>query len=141
MIAAACRSVYEDEIEHAHHGVEDMVALEPTEEDWALAWQMVEDISRQRVRMRNEQFNFPLSEARLEEIGGGEDYAAGSLSGTAGVSLWSGSSAARTLCRKRPLPSSKIASNSRRCPCTPEEAPVFRTAEHSRAPMTPQTRG
>ena len=72
MIAAACRSVYEDEIEHAHHGVEDMVALEPTEEDWALAWQMVEAISRQRVRMRNEQFNFPLSEARLEEIAAGK---------------------------------------------------------------------
>lgn len=71
-IAAACRSVYEDEMDHAHHGVEDMVAVAKTEEDWATARRLVEAISRQRLRMRNEQFSFPLSEDRLEEIAQGK---------------------------------------------------------------------
>lgn len=71
-IAAACRSVYEDEMDHARHGVEDMVAVAKTKEDWALARELVEAISRQRVRMRNEQFGFPLAAERLEEIAQGK---------------------------------------------------------------------
>lgn len=71
-IAAACRSVYEDEIDHAHHGVEAMVELARTEADWTAAWEMVEAISRQRLRMRNQQFGHPLSETRLQEIAEGK---------------------------------------------------------------------
>ncbi|MSQ28639.1 MAG: hypothetical protein EXR51_10980 [Dehalococcoidia bacterium] len=71
-IAAACRSVYEDEMDHAHHGVEMMVQAASTEEDWKLAEEMVAAISRQRLRMRNQQFGFPLGEARLAEIAEGK---------------------------------------------------------------------
>jgi hypothetical protein len=71
-IAAACRSVYEDEIEHAEHGAEGLSSTARTEDEWALARQMVEAISKQRLRMRNEQFGFPLSEQRLAEIDAGQ---------------------------------------------------------------------
>lgn len=71
-IAAACRSVYDDEMDHAHHGVESMVQVAKTEADWQLAWEMVAAISQQRLRMRNQQFGFPLTEARLQEIAEGK---------------------------------------------------------------------
>ena len=72
MIAAACESVYRDEIDHAHHGVEGLLTVAQTEADWETAHSLVEQISRQRLRMRNEQFSFPLSQERVEEIGRGE---------------------------------------------------------------------
>jgi hypothetical protein len=70
-IAAACRGVYEDEIEHAEQGAEGLGGTVRSEEEWAKARAMVEAISRQRVRMRNEQFGFPLSGDRLAEIDAG----------------------------------------------------------------------
>lgn len=71
-VAAACASVYKDEMEHASHGIEDMVRVARTEADWALAREMVEAISRQRLRMRNEQFGYPLTDDRLDEIAQGK---------------------------------------------------------------------
>ena len=67
-IAAACKSVYDDEVDHAAHGATDLSKQATTEEDWALAREMVESISKQRVRMRNEQFGSLLSEQRMTEI-------------------------------------------------------------------------
>ena len=80
-IAVACKGVYDDEVDHAVHGASNLTSQARTEEDWALAKEIVTFISRQRVRMRNEQFGFPLSEARLQEIDEGtielpERYAA-----------------------------------------------------------------
>lgn len=72
MISAACESVYRDEMDHAHHGVEDLVRVAQTESDWEAARSLIEQISRQRLRMRNEQFGFPVTEERVEEIGRGE---------------------------------------------------------------------
>ena len=71
-IAAACKSVYDDEVDHAVHGASDLTALAKTDEDWQLAKEMVEAISKQRVKMRNEQFGSPLSDARLAEIAEGK---------------------------------------------------------------------
>jgi len=71
-IAAACRSVYDDEIDHARHGVEELVAVAKTDDDWAIARRLIETISRQRLLMRNEQFGHPLSEERVEEIAQGK---------------------------------------------------------------------
>ena len=71
-IAAACRGVYEDEIDHAAHGADQLTAVAETEADWAAAREMVEAISMQRLRMRNEQFGFPLSEQRIAEIADGK---------------------------------------------------------------------
>jgi hypothetical protein len=40
--------------------------------DWERARTIVQDISRQRVLMRNEMFGHPLAPARIEEIGAGK---------------------------------------------------------------------
>lgn len=71
-IAKACKSVYDDEVDHAVHGASDLTALAKTDEDWELAKEMVKTISMQRVKMRNEQFGSPLSDTRLAEIAKGE---------------------------------------------------------------------
>jgi hypothetical protein len=71
-IALACQGVFDDEVDHAVHGASALTSAARTDEDWALAREMVESISRQRVRMRNEQFGFPLSDARLAEIDAGD---------------------------------------------------------------------
>ena len=71
-IAAACANVYNDEIDHAAHGADDLNAVARTEEDWALAKEMVTEISLQRMRMRNEEFGFPLTDERLQEIAEGQ---------------------------------------------------------------------
>lgn len=70
-IAAACASVHQDETDHARHGVEELVGIAKTEEAWEIARELIQAISRQRLRMRNEQFGFPLSEDRLTGIGQG----------------------------------------------------------------------
>lgn len=67
-IAAACKSVYDDEVDHAAHGATNLSNQAKNAEEWALAREMVEAISIQRVRMRNEQFGSLLSEERLTEI-------------------------------------------------------------------------
>jgi len=67
-ISAACKSVYDDEVDHAAHGATSLSEQAKTEEEWTLARDMVEAISKARVRMRNEQFGSPLSEDRLTEI-------------------------------------------------------------------------
>ena len=71
-IAAACANVYGDEVDHAAHGADNLNAIARSEEDWTLAKEMVTDISMQRLRMRNEEFGFPLSDERLQEIAEGQ---------------------------------------------------------------------
>lgn len=70
-IAAACKSVYDDEVDHAQHGADELQGQAQTEEEWALAREMVEAISKQRLIMRNEQFGKPLSDERVAEIEAG----------------------------------------------------------------------
>jgi hypothetical protein len=67
-IALACKGVYEDEVGHAAHGAADLSSAADTEEDWTLAKEIIAAISEQRVRMRNEQFGFPMSDARFAEM-------------------------------------------------------------------------
>lgn len=71
-IAAACANVYGDEVDHATHGADALNAIARTDEDWALAKEMVAAISAQRLRMRNEEFGFPLADERLAEIAEGK---------------------------------------------------------------------
>lgn len=71
-IAVACRGVYEDEIDHAEHGADELGRGARTEDDWARARHMVEEISGQRLRMRNEQFGYPLSDDRVRQIAVGQ---------------------------------------------------------------------
>ena len=67
-IANACQGVYDDEVDHAVHGASDLSSAANTDEDWTLAKEMVAAISEQRVRMRNEQFGSPMSDARFAEM-------------------------------------------------------------------------
>ena len=71
-IAVACKGVHDDEVGHAAHGAARLTEAATSEEEWVLAREMVMAISRKRVRMRNEQFGFPLPEARLQEIDEGK---------------------------------------------------------------------
>lgn len=69
-IAAAMGMIYDDEIEHAARGFRDVVRVAATaaEAMWQRVVQKVELIGYHRVRMRNEQFGFPLPEERVQEI-------------------------------------------------------------------------
>jgi hypothetical protein len=69
-IAAAMAMIYDDEIEHAARGFRSVVrvAATATEAMWQRVAEKVNQIGYHRVRMRNEQFGFPLSEGRIQEI-------------------------------------------------------------------------
>jgi len=69
-IAAAMAMIYDDEIEHAARGFRSVVrvAATATEETWQRVVEKVNQIGYHRVRMRNEQFGFPISEDRIQEI-------------------------------------------------------------------------
>jgi hypothetical protein len=67
-VAKACKGVYDDEVDHAVHGAADLAGAADTEEEWALAKEMVIAISEARVHMRNEQFGFPMSDTRFAEM-------------------------------------------------------------------------
>ena len=49
-----------------------MNTVAQTETDWALAKEMVTAISMQRLYMRNEEFSFPITSERIEEIAQGD---------------------------------------------------------------------
>jgi hypothetical protein len=69
-IAAAMGMIYGDELGHAARGFREVVriAASAPDEEWQQALDKVELVGYHRVRMRNEQFGFPLSEARVKEI-------------------------------------------------------------------------
>jgi hypothetical protein len=69
-IAAAMSMIYQDEIEHAARGFRSVVRVAATasEATWQRVVEKVEQIGYHRVRMRNEQFGFPITEERIEEI-------------------------------------------------------------------------
>lgn len=73
-IAEAMAMIYGDELEHASKGLRAMVrvAVAATNEEWEQVLQKVELVGYHRVRMRNEQFGFPLPESRIEEIKAGK---------------------------------------------------------------------
>lgn len=84
-IATACAAVYDDEFEHMLRGIVDIAEEGFSPSDWALMRDLVVAQLRQRIRMRNEQFSFPLTEARITAIERGEiepvrfDYARAGL--------------------------------------------------------------
>jgi hypothetical protein len=84
-IAAACAAVYDDEFDHMLRGIVDIGEEGFSAEDWSLMRALVVEQLRHRIRMRNEQFSFPLDEARIGAIFRGEieparfDYARAGL--------------------------------------------------------------
>ena len=67
-VAKAFSEIFDDEVEHQESGAEDLERVAKTEEAWEKAGHMVQQICQQRLRMRNEQFGFPISDERLREI-------------------------------------------------------------------------
>jgi hypothetical protein len=67
-IAAACALVYDDEFGHMLAGIAgiDREGLGPS--DWTLLEALVVEQLRQRIRMRNQQFGGPVSDARVAAI-------------------------------------------------------------------------
>jgi hypothetical protein len=69
-IAEAMAMIYGDELGHAAHGFRTVVqiAAQVSDEEWQQVLEKVEAVGYHRVRMRNEQFGFPLTNERIEEI-------------------------------------------------------------------------
>jgi hypothetical protein len=84
-IATACAFVYEDEIDHMLHGIAGIAAAGFSQADDDLMITLSQQQLRLRIRMRNAQFSFPLSEQRVQAIFRGEiapqpfDYARAGL--------------------------------------------------------------
>ena len=64
-IATAFRQIIADEAGHTRVGLDGLVQLAPSSADWEIVLLMVRHISILRVRMRNEQFGFPLAADRV----------------------------------------------------------------------------
>ena len=67
-IAAAFREIHLDEMEHKNVGARNLAELVRSREDYNRAAEVIRQVSSQRLRMRNEQFGFPLSEERVREL-------------------------------------------------------------------------
>ncbi len=71
-IAKACEQVYRDEIAHMRAGFAGLAKQRLTPNEWEEVAAMTQKILHQRLRMRTEQFGFPVSAARLAAIEAGE---------------------------------------------------------------------
>jgi len=67
-IAAACRVVYEDEIDHMISGLAGIEEAGLSEADWDCLAELTTAQCRQRIRMRDAQFGHPVAPARLQAL-------------------------------------------------------------------------
>lgn len=67
-IAAAFREIHRDEVDHKNAGARNLALLVRRGGDFDRAAEIIRQVSSQRLRMRNEQFGFPLSERKLREL-------------------------------------------------------------------------
>lgn len=67
-IAAVFREILQDEVEHKDSGGRSLAALVKDKASFRRAAQIICEVSGQRLRMRNEQFGFPLSEAEVKTL-------------------------------------------------------------------------
>jgi len=67
-IAEACAKVYDDEFEHMLAGIANIAEENLQDQDWTLLERLATEQLRQRIRMRNAQFSFPLGEERVQAI-------------------------------------------------------------------------
>ena len=68
LIANACEVIYEDEFGHMLAGVVGLDQAPLSDADFELMSGLVVDQLRARIRMRNSEFSYPLSDARVQEI-------------------------------------------------------------------------
>ena len=67
-IAQACAKVYDDEFGHMLAGIAGIAKENLSDADWQLLERLALAQLRQRIRMRNAQFSFPLTEERVQAI-------------------------------------------------------------------------
>jgi rubrerythrin len=67
-IARVFREIFLDEVEHKNSGVRTLTSLINSESAFRRAAEIISAVSSQRLRMRNEQFDFPLSEDDLNAL-------------------------------------------------------------------------
>lgn len=67
-IASAFKEIHRDELKHRNAGARSLVRLVKSRRDFARAAEIIGSVSSQRLRMRNEQFGFPLNERRMRAI-------------------------------------------------------------------------
>jgi hypothetical protein len=67
-IARAFHEILRDEVEHKDTGARSLVPLLKNGASFRRAAQIIQEISAQRLRMRNEQFGFPLSKKGLQAL-------------------------------------------------------------------------
>ncbi len=72
LIAAACGEIYDDEFGHMLSGIVGLDGAQLSDGDWSLMTELVVRILRHRVRMRNGEFSYPLSEDRVKAIFSGD---------------------------------------------------------------------
>jgi hypothetical protein len=72
MIARACALVYEDEFGHMCKGIVGLDRDEQSDADWALMTGLSVELATLRIHMRNGQFSYPLSAARIAAIIAGD---------------------------------------------------------------------
>ncbi len=72
LIAAACGAIYDDEFGHMLSGIVGLDDAALSSDDWRLMTELVTRILGHRIRMRNGEFSYPLSEARVDAILAGD---------------------------------------------------------------------
>lgn len=68
LIAEACEKVYEDEFGHMLKGIVGLDEEGLTDEEWRILGDISVEQLKHRILMRNAQFSYPLSEARVKAI-------------------------------------------------------------------------
>ena len=72
LIANACKLIYEDEFGHMLAGIVGLDQAPLSDDDFQLMRDLVVEQLRARIRMRNSEFSYPLSEERVEQIYNGD---------------------------------------------------------------------
>jgi rubrerythrin len=67
-IAVVFRQILQDEVKHKDSGARSLEALVKNKASFRRAAQIICEVSGQRLRMRNEQFGFPLSEGEMKAL-------------------------------------------------------------------------
>lgn len=67
-IAAVFNEIYLDEMKHKNAGARALQRLIKNRKDYERAAHIIRSVSGQRLRMRNEQFGFPLSESKVRKM-------------------------------------------------------------------------
>jgi hypothetical protein len=67
-IASVFAEIHSDETKHKNVGAHELARLVRSRKDYRRAAEIIRRVSEQRLRMRNEQFAFPLSQRRIREL-------------------------------------------------------------------------